>query len=38
VELLKPRELIVETHASGTNIEGALDEIPSAVRQVREVK
>ena len=37
VELLRGRDLVVETHASGTNIEGDLGEILSALTQVHEV-
>ena len=37
VELLKGHELIVETHASGTNIEGDLATILAVVREVHEV-
>ncbi len=37
VELLGSFDLLLETHASGTNIEGRLDEILAAVRQVHEV-
>lgn len=36
VELLKTRDFIVETHASGTNIEGELCDILDAVRDVHE--
>ncbi len=37
VTLLNDRDLIVETHASGTNVEGELDEILDALRQVHEM-
>jgi uncharacterized protein (TIGR00106 family) len=37
VELLNARGLIVEPHASGTNIEGELAEILAAVAEVHEV-
>jgi len=36
VELLKGFDLLLETHASGTNLEGELGEILKAVRQVHE--
>lgn len=36
VALLKQFKLVVETHASGTDIEGELDEILMAVRQIHE--
>ena len=36
VEMLKERGFIVETHASGTNIEGELGEILDAVEQIHE--
>jgi uncharacterized protein (TIGR00106 family) len=36
VELLQGRDFILETHASGTNIEGELAEILAAVGQVHE--
>jgi len=36
VALLKIHEFLVETHASGTDIEGELDEILVAVREVHE--
>ena len=36
VELLQDRDFILETHASGTNIEGELAEILAAVGQVHE--
>jgi len=36
VALLKTHEFLVETHASGTDIEGELDEILVAVREVHE--
>lgn len=36
VELLQQHDFLVETHASGTNIEGNLEEILSAVAQVHE--
>lgn len=37
VALLKEHDFIVETHASGTDIEGDLEEILSAVAQIHEV-
>jgi len=37
VELLQGHELILETHASGTNIEGELDVILAAVEQIHTV-
>ncbi|MEA3411946.1 MAG: MTH1187 family thiamine-binding protein [Pseudomonadota bacterium] len=36
VEMLKGHDFLVETHASGTDIEGELDEILAAVRQIHE--
>ena len=36
VEMLNRHEFIVETHASGTNIEGELEDILAAVQQVHE--
>ena len=36
VALLRQHDFIVETHAAGTDIEGELDEILAAVRQVHE--
>lgn len=36
VALLKEHDFIVETHASGTNIEGELEEILAAVQQIHE--
>ena len=36
VELLAGHDFLVETHASGTNIEGDLDGILAAVKQVHE--
>ena len=36
VQLLRDHELILETHASGTNIEGDLGDILAAVSQVHE--
>ena len=36
VELLQGHDLILETHASGTNIEGDLAEILAAVGQIHE--
>ena len=35
-ELLHRHDFIVETHASGTNIEGELSEILSAVEEIHE--
>ena len=37
VDLLTGPDLILETHASGTNIEGELDDILAAVKRVHEV-
>ncbi len=37
VELLQGHELILETHASGTNIEGELDIILAAVEDIHAV-
>jgi len=34
IELLKAQDFILETHASGTNIEGDMDKILSAVGQM----
>ncbi len=34
VDMLKSYDFIIETHASGTNIEGPLDEILQAVQAV----
>ena len=34
VELLQGHDFIIETHASGTNIEGKLEDILDAVRSV----
>jgi uncharacterized protein (TIGR00106 family) len=36
VALLEGRDFIIQTHASGTNIEGELDDILDAVRSVHE--
>lgn len=36
VEMLKGYDFIVETHASGTNIEGELEDILKAVRWIHE--
>lgn len=36
VELLNGHDFLVETHASGTNIEGDLDDILNAVAQIHE--
>ncbi len=36
VEMLKGHDFIIETHASGTNIEGELSEILTAVEQIHE--
>jgi uncharacterized protein (TIGR00106 family) len=36
VELLGQHDFILETHAAGTNIEGELDAILSAVQQIHE--
>lgn len=36
VELLEGHDLIIQTHASGTNLEGALEEILAVVRQIHE--
>jgi uncharacterized protein (TIGR00106 family) len=37
VELLKGHDFLIETHASGTNIEGELAEILSAVGEIHAV-
>ena len=37
LELLGEHELVLETHAAGTDIEGELDEILAAVKRVHEV-
>ena len=37
VELLQGKDFIIETHASGTNIEGELSEILATVEQVHEI-
>jgi len=37
VELLQGHDFIIETHASGTNIEGGLSDILAAVEQIHEV-
>ena len=37
VALLEGRDFIIQTHASGTNIEGELDDILDAVRSVHEL-
>lgn len=37
VDLLTEPGLVLETHASGTNIEGELDDILAAVKRVHEV-
>ena len=37
VELLEAYDFIIETHASGTNIEGELADILAAVERVHEV-
>ena len=37
VGLLKAHDFLVETHASGTNIEGEMTEILAAVAEVHEV-
>ncbi|MCH8977242.1 MAG: MTH1187 family thiamine-binding protein [Proteobacteria bacterium] len=36
VEMLKGHDFIIETHASGTNIEGELSDILAAVEQIHE--
>lgn len=36
VEMLKQSEFLIETHASGTNIEGELAEILDAVERIHE--
>lgn len=36
VALLESHDFIIQTHASGTNIEGELDDILDAVRSVHE--
>jgi uncharacterized protein (TIGR00106 family) len=37
VDLLRGHDFIIETHASGTNIEGNLEDILAAVKQIHEV-
>ena len=37
VEILQEHDFILETHASGTNIEGELGEILTAVGQIHEL-
>ena len=37
IELLQGRGLVLETHASGTNIEGELADILAAVGEIHEV-
>ncbi len=37
VTLLEGHDFLIETHASGTNVEGDLHEILSAVAQIHEV-
>jgi len=37
VELLKEYEFIIHTHGAGTNIEGEMEEILSAVNKIHEV-
>lgn len=37
IEILQDRDFILETHASGTNIEGELEDILSVVRQIHEI-
>ncbi len=36
VEMLQGHDFIIETHASGTNIEGELSDILAAVEQIHE--
>ncbi len=36
IEILKSHDFIVETHASGTNLEGELAEILAVVEQIHE--
>ncbi|MCA1804899.1 MAG: MTH1187 family thiamine-binding protein [Xanthomonadaceae bacterium] len=36
VDMLKMHDFLIETHASGTNIEGELDDILAAVARVHE--
>ena len=36
IELLQEYDFIIETHASGTNIEGELDQILAAVENIHE--
>lgn len=36
VEILSSHDFIIETHASGTNIEGDLDEILAVVKEIHE--
>ena len=37
VDLLNEHDFLVQTHASGTNIEGDLDEILEAVKEIHQV-
>jgi len=37
VDLLQGHDFIIEPHASGTNIEGNLEDILAAVKQIHEV-
>jgi len=37
VEMLKQHEFVIETHASGTDIEGELSQILAAVEQIHEI-
>lgn len=37
IEILKDYDFILETHASGTNIEGELADIFAAVEQIHEI-
>jgi len=37
VELLRGHDFIMETHASGTNLEGELEDILAAVREIHAV-
>lgn len=37
VDMLKGHDFIIETHASGTDIEGEMEEILDAIREVHEI-
>ncbi|EDZ67992.1 hypothetical protein NOC27_1319 [Nitrosococcus oceani AFC27] len=36
IEILQEHDFILETHASGTNIEGELEDILSVIRKIHE--